>query len=305
MARIESQLTPMTSRTTNKRQSFRSRRREEARELAGIATSSRRWLRVARAFTLIELLAVIVIMALIAAIGFPALKAMQGTALQTAARQFSNAMILARQYAINNRTPVRVALAVDVIITNAAGASASNNVCRAYGIYWRSNDVNGAEIGWYPLQDWRTLPTGVVFSDHATTTYQYATLDPITVIGANTRLLGTGSGAPTSQYFNNQTTMKIVANTLVVTNFINAGVTNAISFNPLTNLVTSCIEFSPTGTAAGPASPNGIAGVRLALGAVTIPLTRTIVINNASNWVYVEYDTNVGRVRIRYPETYQ
>src|SRR5690349_3654336 len=108
-----------------------------------------------RGFTLIELLAVIVIMALSAAIGFPALKAMSGTALQTGARQFANAMTLARQYSINYRTPVRVLLAVDYAsMTNVwGGVSTSNFICRAYSAYYASNDVNGAVISWWPLQD--------------------------------------------------------------------------------------------------------------------------------------------------------
>jgi prepilin-type N-terminal cleavage/methylation domain-containing protein len=236
-------------------------------------------------FTLIELLAVIVIMALIAAIGFPALRALSGTALQSAARQFSSAMILARQYAINNRTPVRVTLAVNL---PGMGVTGSNLICRAYNIYWASNDLNGATVAWWPLQDWRMLPTGVIFSDHNATSYNWVTLDEVPPAGSQTRTLG--SGTPAWQYFNNSILMPLVTNVAV------AGVA--------TNITTSYIEFRPTG-AAVVSTANGVAGVRLATGSVTAPATRTVVINNTNTWAYVEYDNRNGRVRVRYPESYQ
>lgn len=238
-------------------------------------------------FTLIELLSVIVIMALIAAIGFPALKAMSGTALATGARQFSNALILARQYAITNRTRVRLALAVDP--ASAGGASSSNLILRAYSVYWRSNDVNGAEVAWWPLQDWRTLPSGVVFSDHNWDSYAVATLKPISA-GASVRNFGTGTSTTTWQFFNTNGVMNIVTN--IATGMFVAGRTN------------SCIEFLPTGTTTKFAGSSGFGGVRLALGAVTIPPSRTVVINDTNNWVYVEYDGFGGRVRTRYPDTW-
>ncbi|MCG3148748.1 MAG: hypothetical protein PCFJNLEI_02195 [Verrucomicrobiae bacterium] len=226
-------------------------------------------------------------MALIAAIGFPAMKAMSGTALQTASRQFSNALILARQYAINMRTPVRVTIAVD---STKMGAASSNLICRAYAIYWASNDLNGATIAWWPLQDWRVLPTGVIFSDHNTSSYNWVTPDPVPAPGQQTRTLG--SGSPEWQYFNNaSSTMPLITNVAL------ASSTN--------NITTSYIEFRPTGAAAEIASSSGVGGVRLALGTVTIPGNRTLVLNNTSNWVCVEYDNRIGRVRVRNPESYQ
>lgn len=237
-------------------------------------------------FTLIELLGVIVIMALIAAIGIPAMKAMQGTALQTAARQFSNAMILARQYSINMRTPVRVALAVDM---TTMGTGSSNLICRAYGVYYASNDLNGAVAAWLPLQDWRTLPPGVVFSDHNCTSYNSVTLDPVPPAGVNTRTLGTGGTLTAWEYFNNCVTMPVITN---------------ITTNVIANLTLSTVEFRPTGLPNIPGTPI-VGGIRLGLGAVTDPPTRKILLNNMNNWVNVEYDSRGGRVRIRHPESYQ
>ena len=50
-----------------------------------------------RGFTLVELLAVIAIMAMIVAVGMPALKALSSTGLATGARQFSNAAVRSKR----------------------------------------------------------------------------------------------------------------------------------------------------------------------------------------------------------------
>src|SRR5437867_3757142 len=62
-----------------------------------------------RAFTLIELLTVIVIVGIILAVGIPAFtNLMKSSGLTTATRQVANTMTLARQYAITKRTKVYV-----------------------------------------------------------------------------------------------------------------------------------------------------------------------------------------------------
>lgn len=237
-----------------------------------------------RSFTLVELLAVIAIMAVIVAAGLPALKAMSGAGLQTGVRQFSNAMSLARQYAINNRVLVRITLAVDANTMQRAAGN-SNLSCRAYSVYWGSNDVNGALVAWWPLQDWRTLPSGVVFSEHNTGNYNYSTANSSPTLGANYRFLGNGS--PNWQYFDSMDlTMKVITN-------IATG--SAI----MTNMTNSFVEFRPTGAS----TYGGVGGIRLALGSVIS--NRTIIITDTSNWAYVEYDGYGGRIRVRYPETWQ
>src|SRR5690242_7987 len=113
------------------------------------------------AFTLVELLAVIAIMAIIVLAALPALKSIQSTALQTAARQIANELQLTRQYAITQRASVRFCIAVD----NSSGDS--NRVCRAYtACVGTDTNSDGVVDYWQPLQDWRFLPDGIVFSDH-------------------------------------------------------------------------------------------------------------------------------------------
>jgi prepilin-type N-terminal cleavage/methylation domain-containing protein len=92
------------------------RERPADRELGGTAAKMSVLLFPARqqhGFTLIEMLTVIGIVLILMAIAIPALKSFQSTALQVGARQVSSAMQLARQYAINNRLPVRFVIAVD------------------------------------------------------------------------------------------------------------------------------------------------------------------------------------------------
>ena len=240
-----------------------------------------------RGFTLVELLAVIAIMAMIVAVGMPALKALSSTGLATGARQFSNAMLLARQYAINKRTCVRVVLPVDLAsITNSVGSVGSNYVCQAYSLYWGSNYVNGAYTAWWPLQDWRTLPGGVVFADHNTTWYT-ANLDTLSTVtlAPGSRLRTPGSSG-TLAYDNYTMTMPIVTN-----------ITTGITYN----FKTSYIEWRPTGVT----TYGQVGGVRLMQGSVLDAGTRNIIITDTGNWVYVEYDGYAGRVRTRYPESWQ
>ena len=186
------------------------------------------------------------------------------------------------------RTPVRVTIAVN---SANMGISSSNLICRAYSIYWASNDLNGVTQAWWPLQDWRTLPTGVVFSDQAASSYAVVSGNTPPNPGVSFRW-SNGGGTLTWQNFENSIAMPVITN---ITTSVPASMTM------------SYVEFRPTGEAkCGSTPPQGAAGVRLALGTVTIPgaATPTLVINNTNNWVYVEYDTRNGRVRVRYPESY-
>ena len=250
-----------------------------------------------RGFTLVELLAVILIMVTIIAAALPALKALSSTGLSAGARQFSNTMLLARQYAVNKRTCVRVALAVDLLITNSVGTVGSNYVCTAYSVYWGSNYVGGAYKAWWPLQDWRQLPAGVVFTDHntdsSTGTHYDPTIAPPALAGGSTpRTFGGGTYLQRFDNGNSTYTMPVITN-------INSGATY--------NLPVSYIEWRPTGVA----TYNGVAAVRLAQGALlaagspSTGFNDNLLISDVNNWVYVEYDGYSGRVRIRYPESYQ
>lgn len=240
------------------------------------------------AFTLIELLAVITIIAILAALSVPALKALQGTALQVAARQVYNDLSLTRQYAITGRTPTRFGIAVDWTTT-----PNSNLICRAYIILQQTNDLTtGAPVGWVPIQDWRFLPDGVVFSDHNfQDTYNTINLDPVPPLGTpTTRNLGPGSAGEEWQRFT-------PTNNTVV--FL-PGATSS------TNWLLSVVDFRPTGYISNLAgNSHGTGGIRIMQGQVANPQNRTLIITDTNNWYYIECDRFGNRLRIRNRDSYR
>jgi len=88
------------------------------------------------AFTLIEMIAVIVIIGIVVAIGIPAMSGLTRAAgLQGGARQISNAAALTRQFAITHRTVAELRI-------SQAG----------FGVYTNNT----------PVDKWTNLPIGVV-----------------------------------------------------------------------------------------------------------------------------------------------
>jgi prepilin-type N-terminal cleavage/methylation domain-containing protein len=247
----------------------------------------------AAAFTLMELLAVIAIMAIIVALAMPALKAIQGTALQTAARQVSSALQLARQYAINNRVPVRVVLAVD-LSTTPPNQISPDLICRAYTVCRATNDADGNIVGWVPLQDWRVLPEGIVFNNLDLSTYSPMTINEIPILGnSGTRIVSAPPNATDAwRYFDGTNSMTV---------FLAGG--------SVTWQRTSAIEYRPTGVARGPGDTGiggaGAGAIRVAAGSVLNPQNRTLLITDTNNWVYIEFDQWGGRVRTRYRDSYK
>jgi len=234
------------------------------------------------------MLAVIVIMALVIAVAIPTIKTVSSTALGTGARQLSNAMMLARQYSINMRTPVRLVIATDLDVTNVVGTTGSNLVCRGYAVYYASNDLNGVVQAWWPLQDWRGLPTGVIITEHNTSAYSPA----LVVSSGGTITPGQSPIQTASSVYGNTTPAMTVGLNLYSTNTI------SIPNN-------SFVEFRPTGEARYIQNPIGVAAIRLAQGSVVDAKTLVWVVNDGNNWVYIEYDNTLGRVRTRYPDSYQ
>jgi prepilin-type N-terminal cleavage/methylation domain-containing protein len=237
------------------------------------------------AFTLIELLTVIVIVGIIAAMTVPALRRIQSTALQTASRQVSNSIQLTRQYAITHRTQTRFVVAVDT----SSGNIRPELICRAYTICAAVGDADGALLYWLPLQDWSYLPGGIVFSDLNAKSYSPLTLSQNLPppLGQSTRsLTDIGSGSLT---FNN------ADNSFLVTNMVGAGTVQ---------WKVSYLEFRPTGMANWPGVFASCA-VRLMQGSVLDPTTRQLLINDTNNWAYVETDRYGGRVRVRYRDDYK
>ncbi len=241
-----------------------------------------------RGFTLVELLAVITIIAIMVAVSIPAMRALQGTALQTGARQVQNELMLARQYAITQRLPVRFVICVG---TNSMPDRGTNHVCRAYSIVAATNDVNNVLVGWTPVQDWRFLPEGVLFSDQNDRGgfYNPLTPDPMSITPGlpTVRNLGPASVASaTWQHFSSTNEMAVYITTTTPTNWVSA-----------------YVEFKPTGQVNGISGAGG--SIRIVNGAVADVITRSLIVTDTNNWFNIEYDQFGGRVRLRAPESYQ
>jgi prepilin-type N-terminal cleavage/methylation domain-containing protein len=131
-----------------------------------------------RAFTLIEMLVVIVIMAIIASISLPALRGMgRGNAINAAGRQMLDDLSLARLKAISSRSTVYVVFVPTNVVarigaeTNPRVRSLLTNL--VYGQYSSYAIVTRKTVGDQPgrerpryVTEWKQLPDGVLFAPY-------------------------------------------------------------------------------------------------------------------------------------------
>jgi len=155
---------------------------------SSISNSSPAPPRKGRAFTIVELLVVVAIIALLATIGLPALKGFgKGNAMNAATRQMLDDLSLARMRAINSRTtvymvfvPTNIAAYFNARALALRGSADSENrrllvqlsniVSGAYSSYAlvskrRVGDQPGREYPQY-ITEWKRLPEGVVFAPY-------------------------------------------------------------------------------------------------------------------------------------------
>ncbi len=115
------------------------------------------------AFTLMELLIVITIMAIMAGIAFPAFQGLgKGNAMDSAVRQVMDDLAYARRLALSTRSTVMFLMVADDPSNNSQALA--NLKYRSYAIFARSS------VGDQPgrptqkmLTEWRALPDGIVF----------------------------------------------------------------------------------------------------------------------------------------------
>jgi len=246
-----------------------------------------------RGFTLVELLAVIVISSILIVVAMQGIKVVGSTALQTGVRQFSNDLQMARQYAITKRTRVRVLLAVDTSTPRPSGLD-SNTFFRAYCVYAFSNNVDGT-VGYARLTDWRVLPNGVVLADQKT--HDGLVYSPVAL---STVLNPTNGTRQTWNYIPQGTPPASLVNSIFdcATNVVDGA----------TVVTGAGIDFLPSGRANNYYTLAGAraGGVRLAQGSAAYNGSEwNILINNTSNWAYVEYDFLGGRIRTRWVDSYK
>jgi len=121
----------------------------------------RLWQRIS--FTLVEMLAVVVIIGMLVVAGIPAfMRISTAGSLNSSLRQVSNAMSLARQYAITQRTNTRVIFPSKLTTDNVNGRSFTNTAYVSFAVLSSNRAVNGVGA-WTYISKWEYLPVGSVF----------------------------------------------------------------------------------------------------------------------------------------------
>lgn len=220
------------------------------------------------AFSLVELLVVVTIIAIMmGALGL-GIQGMSSSSLQTAASQVASGASLARQMAISKNT-----YAAMIFATNTNGANMPPEPFK----YWTVVSSNRGAGNWRMEKEWERLPEGVVFLQAMDNFSGYATLNarPITNFPVGTAVTPSASSLSLSN-------MSIVSPPAAIAGTAFQG------FN-----------FHPTGRTSRSATHLGI---RLAQGTVT-PQGQ-IILRNTNTYYFIETDTITGRIRTRSPESY-
>jgi prepilin-type N-terminal cleavage/methylation domain-containing protein len=218
-----------------------------------------------QAFSLVELLTVVAIMAVVMGLVAVGVSGMQRPGLQTAAAQVSSGLSLARQLAITRNTTAAFIVATT---TNGAGMPAEPFK------YWSVASSNRGLTTWTLRKDWEKLPDGAVFVESLGSGYNTITPNPYPA--------GMAVGQPSApaSFANRMTfTVQAGASTVSFTNF-------------------PAILYNGDGSASG----NAVA-VRLADGAVNA--SGQVILRSTNRYYFVETDATVGRIRVRAPESYR
>jgi len=244
-----------------------------------------------RAFTLVELLAVVVIVAIIATALGVSLGRSQANNVQVAAAQVASGFDLARQIAIGKNTEARFVIAAS---TNVSGMP--SEPFRYWAIISSNLFVNNM---WILEKEWEPLPVGVVFLNLATRDYSTIEWDPIPQSAVGQELPPTifGNTGASKEY-------------LGFSSFGGGRISypddpDQAAFDLPTQ--TPYIGFAPSGGAAFSASARGgsfrLAGLRLSKGSVS-PEGR-IIIQTDRDATVVETDRAIGKVVVRPRESYR
>lgn len=154
----------------------------------------------AKAFTLIELLAVIAIIAVLMSVTMPAFLNMgKGSALRSAQTQVRSALSLARQYAIMNNTSVRFIVAG---VDGGTYSSQDLDKClRAYAVYDLGENSTLNNLDDKYAKEWEYLPQGVVFDVLRTNNPVSMFHSPLTPAAHNMKFPNSASTGTRQFYF--------------------------------------------------------------------------------------------------------
>jgi prepilin-type N-terminal cleavage/methylation domain-containing protein len=241
------------------------------------------------AFTLVELLMVVAIMAIVMGSLGIAISNMGGPAPQVAAGQVASGLSLARQYAVAKNLETRF------IICNLQGATGPGLPPESWR-YWTVIQTNRGSNSWTMLKEWEKLPGGVVFLNLVQSGYD--TINDPGILGASVGkphkpTFSATPGIDGSEWkvfesFTNYSQINVGSSTFKL------GDTPSIGYRGVGEAVLA------SGKSVG--SANQAMAIRLALGVVTP--NNEIILKATNNYFYVETDKR-GRVRVRSKESYR
>lgn len=241
------------------------------------------------AFTLVELLTVVAIMAIVMGILAVSLGQSQNRGVQMAAAQVASGMGLARQTAITRNTDALF------IIAPSSGTSATDFYPSEPFRYWAVVYSNRGQNSWSLATDWQQLPSGTVFMGlcgEGYDTISWSTDGTMPQTGSPWTPQVKASSNGEWQYFNNFTNLRVTWP---------AGSANltAVPF----------VGFRSTGRGfalqlAGNANFTP-ANMAVVLGEGSVVNGNQLVLRSTNNITQVETDSKGGRVVVRPRDSYR
>jgi prepilin-type N-terminal cleavage/methylation domain-containing protein len=242
---------------------------------------------VSSAFTLIELMAAVAIMAIILGVLVVSLSQMQTRGLQMAASQVASGMGLARQTAITKNADAMF------IIAPSSGATATDFLPQEAFRYWAVIYSNRNQQNWTLATDWTELPAGSVFMGlvgQGYNTISWSTDGTLPAPGTpfEARVAPSTSGA--WQHFNSFTNLTVVW----------PGGQSSLTSVPF-------IGFKATGKGFANRSGAGVPppSMAIVLGEGFVTTDNMIALRSTNNITHVETDSRGGRVVVRARESYR
>lgn len=262
-------------------------------ETGSAASCRRRELRAG--FTLVELLAVVMIMAIMMGVLGLAMRSMRGPTTQVAAAQVASGLSLARQIAVSRNTDTRF------IIYPATSSSSDPKLPAEPWRYWTVISSNRDQANqWFMEKEWERLPAGSVFLNIAAGGYSTINEDPIraTVGEPFSPTVRSNLGAN-----NEWRGYESFGSFQVVTRPTDgAGSQPAFSLSGVPAIGYNMSGGGTLGSGAPLTAGGQTIGVRVAEGVVTPD--GQVMLQTTNNYHYVETD-KMGRVRVRARETYR